>query len=266
MGTKYREKKYYCKKYLEVDIYPIFEQLKGSRKKKKTTSDVQKALNDHNRVKKLTRLLNTNFDENDIKIELTYSDDNLPASDEEAEKALKNFLRRLKRFRCKAKLSELKYITITEKGKKTGRYHHHCVLSGGMLLSDVRNIWGKGIIRMTQLELNENGLSGLADYLTKRLTAGEIEENKKAWHASRNLVMPKERQNDSRISKKKARELYENQECREVFEKLYPDYLFSSCRPFYNEVNGQYYLCINMYKKPKPKIHTSGRKRVKHVT
>ena len=48
----------YCRnvgKYMEVNVYPAYEQIKGKRKKVKQTSEVQKALNDHNRKKKLTR-------------------------------------------------------------------------------------------------------------------------------------------------------------------------------------------------------------------
>lgn len=245
--TRYREKKYICGKYMEVNVYPAYEQIKGKRKKVKQTSEVQKALNDHNRKKKLTRLLNTNFDENDIKIELTYAEN--PKSDEEAEKCLRNFLRRLKRHRKKKNLPDLKYIVITEKGKRSGRIHHHCILNGGLLLSEIRDIWGLGIIRASQLEPEDKGFEALANYLTKNITNGEIEAYEKAWHASRNLVQPVERTNDSRISRRKAREMYENQESRDIFEKLYPDHFFVECQPIWNEVNGQYYLSIFMRKK-----------------
>ncbi len=261
MRIKYREKKYFCGDFLEVDIYPIYPVAKGKRcKSGKISSDTKIALNNHNRVKKLTRLLNTNFTEEDIKIELTYSDENLPEDDDVAQKSLNNFFRRLKRFRKNAGLPELKYVVVTEKGKKTGRYHHHCVLSGGMMLKDICRIWGKGIVRCTQIVFSENGLEALAKYMTKNITNGDLEDNKKAWHASRNLVCPTERKNDNKISKRKARELYENQECRGMFESLYPGYNLSDCRPFYNEVNGQYYLCINLYKiKDKPKSKNSTR-------
>lgn len=250
---KYREKKYYCGDFLEVDIYPVYEQLKGKRRKLKNTTEIQKKLNDHNRKKKLTRLLNTNFTEQDIKIELTYGADHLPENDEEAEKQLTNFLRRLKRYRKKKGLPDLKYIVVTEKGKRSGRYHHHCVLSGGLLASEIRDIWGLGIIRLTPLDPGTEGLGALAEYLTKNLTNGAIEDNKKAWHASKNLVQPKERQNDDRISRKRAREIFENQECNETYEKLYPNYHFSEIKGTYNEVNGQYYLCIQLYRKENKK-------------
>lgn len=261
--TIYREKKYYCGNYLEVDIYPLYHQIRGKRTRIKNTSDVQKAINNRNRVRKLTRLLNTNFTEDDIKIELTYSDKNVPHSDEEAQKKIRNFLRRLKRFRKNNDFPELKYIIITEKGKKTGRYHHHAVLSGGMLSKDITRIWGQGVVRITQLVMTEEGLSGLAEYLTKNISNGDIEENKKAWQASKNLIPPKERKNDSRISRKKAREMYENQECRDIFEKLYPEYDLVASRPFYNEVNGQYYLCLNMIRKNQKstRVRKSERKR-----
>lgn len=258
MRCRYREKKYYCAQYLEVDIYPLRYQPKGKRGKKwGTTPESQKALNNLNRVKKLTRLLNTNFTENDLVLTLTYDPSKNPASEEEAEKNLRNFFRRLKRCRKKNGLSELKYVVATEKGSRKGRWHHHMIISGGMLDSEIQKVWGNGYIRASPIHLNEQGLKGLAKYITKKIESEEIEENQKAWHASRNLIQPRERTNDSKISGKKAKELYDNQECREIFEKLYPDYEFVDCSPFYNEVDGGYYLTINLYKK---QIHTSGRK------
>ena len=261
--VRYREKKYICGKYLEVNIYPMFEIVKGKRKKIKQTSEVQKALNNHNRKRKLTRLLNTNFTEEDLKVELTYADENLPENDEEVAKELRNFLRRLKRKRKSLGLPDLKYIVVTEKGKKTGRYHHHCVLSGGMLLKDIQDIWGKGFLRSTQLREGNRGFDALAEYMEKNLTHGDIEENEKAWHASRNLIQPKERTNDSRMTKRKARDLYEEPETRENFEKLYPGYDFVECQPFYNEVNGQFYLSVYLQEKEKPKIKRRKKKKCK---
>ena len=261
MRIKYREKKYLCGDFLEVDIYPIYPIVQGKRSKRaKISSETKVALNNHNRVKKLTRLLNTNFTEDDIKIELTYSDKNLPADDDAAQKSLNNFFRRLKRFRKNAGLPDLKYVVATEKGKKTGRYHHHCVLSGGMMLKDICKIWGQGTVYETQIVFAENGLERLANYLTKNITNGDLEDNKKAWHASRNLVYPPERKNDNKISRKKAREIHDNPESnREMIEKLYPGYYLTECKPFHNEVNEQYYLCINLRKindKPKKKNST----------
>lgn len=257
MKIKYREKKYFCGEFIEVDIYPVRELPKGKRIRAKPSSVAQKLLNDHNRVKKLTRLLNTNFTENDVKIELTYSDKELPADEDEADRNLRNFFRRIKRFRKKNNLPELKYIVVTEQGKRTKRFHHHIVMSGGMLLSDIKNIWGKGIIRQTQIEYGEKGLDGLAKYMSKNLTNGAVSSNQKLWHASRNLVYPKERTNDNKISKRKAKELYENQECREPFEKLYPDYEYIESEAKLNPLDGQYYICISLRKR---QIHTSGGK------
>ena len=254
MRTMYREKKYICNDFLEVDIYPVYKQLKGKRNKKAApTSDVMKILNNHNKEKRLTRLLNTNFTEDDIKIELTYSDENLPETEEDAQKELQKFFRRLKRFRKKNNLDELKYIAVTERGKRSGRFHHHIVVNGGMLSKDIQNIWGNGFVRETPLQISEDGLDALAKYLVKNLKSDALQKGQKSWHASRNLKQPIERQNDSRLSRKKAKELHENKECKEMFEKLYPDYFLASCSTFYNDVNGGYYLCLNMYRKEQKK-------------
>lgn len=181
---KYREKKFFCRQHLEVDVYPLRYPQKGKRGKGKgTTPNAQKALNNHNRIKKLTRLLNTNFTDRDLVVTLTY--DNNPGSEEEAEKELRNFLRRLKRFRRKNNLPELKYIVTTEKGSRKGRYHHHIVMSGGVLQEDIAQIWGKGKIHSSPIHQDQRGLGGLARYISKKIDNEEIEENQKAWHASK---------------------------------------------------------------------------------
>ena len=36
---------------------------------------------------------------------------------------------------------------------------------------------------------------------------------------------------------------------RDRIEKLYPDYFCAECKAFYNEINGEYYLNIMLYRK-----------------
>lgn len=125
MKSLYREKKFFCGDYLEVNIFPVFCKARTRGKKRKPTSDVQKRLNQLNAERRLIRLLNTNFTPADIRFDLTYSDGNRPATPKDAQKCLQNFLRRLKRFRKRLGLGELKYVATTEVGSRTGRIHHH---------------------------------------------------------------------------------------------------------------------------------------------
>ena len=63
-----REKKFYCGKYLDIEIYPITkqEQKQKRKKKEKESRKVQKNLNDKNAKKHLRRILNTNFTDEDV--------------------------------------------------------------------------------------------------------------------------------------------------------------------------------------------------------
>ena len=142
MRTVYREKRYYCGEYLDVYIYPTYTQARSRGKRSKPTSAAQKKLNQRHREEKLVRLLHANFTPDDLEIHLTYQ--HQPESPEEAQRLLRNYIRRVQRARKKQGLPPLKYIAVTEKGSKNGRYHHHVTLSGGMDRDELENLWGLG--------------------------------------------------------------------------------------------------------------------------
>ena len=131
MQRTYREKKYYCGEYLEVAIYPVYTHPKKRGKRKNPTTEVQQHLNQRHAEGKLRRLLHTNFTPLDLFVTLTFDGPHLPASVEEAQRLLQNFLRRAKRRYEKMAL-ELKYIYVLEYGQKHDRLHVHLVLSGGI--------------------------------------------------------------------------------------------------------------------------------------
>lgn len=161
MRCLYREKKYQCGEYLEVDIFPVFEKQRGRSRKRKPTSEVQKRLNQHNAERKLIRLLNTNFTKRDIRFDLTYDKEHLPSSPEDAQRQMQNFIRRVKRYRQKHDLPELKYVAVTEVGEKSGRIHHHIVMSGGIDINTLAEIWGRGYTTAKPLQFDECGITGI---------------------------------------------------------------------------------------------------------
>ena len=120
MQRTYREKKYYCGEYLEVAIYPVYAHPKKRGKRKNPTTEVQQQLNQRHAEGKLRRLLHTNFTPSDLFATLTFDQANLPASVEDAQRLLQNFLRRLKRKYARLDL-DAKYIYILEYGQKHGR-------------------------------------------------------------------------------------------------------------------------------------------------
>lgn len=254
MRCLYREKIHKCGDFLEVDIFPVFQYQRGRSKKRKPTSETQQKLNQRNAERKLIRLLNTNFTKKDIRFDLTYDKNHLPDSPENAQREMQNFLRRVKRRRKKQGLPDLKYVAVTEVGEESGRLHHHIVMSGGVDINILAEIWGNGYTTAKPLQFDEFGITGIAVYLVKNPILG------KRWSASRNLIRPKETQRDGRIPQYKVKEFHDSgNDNREQLERLYEGYSLADCKPYYNEVNGGYYITVRMYKKPAPK---RSRKRV----
>ena len=150
-------------------------------------------------------------------------------------------------------LPPLKYIAVTERGKRGGRYHHHITINGGIDRDTLEGMWEHGYANSRRLQFTQDGPAGLGHYIVKSPVGG------KAWSASKNLVDPEPRTRDERISGRKARELAENIKDNTRFEKLYPGYLMSAAEAFHNDVNGGCYLVARLYKKdgkfirPRPK-------------
>lgn len=246
MRMRYREHKFICGQFLETDIYPVWtETAKSGRraKKSKPSSETQERLNKRNAERKIIRLLNTNFCADDIRLDLTYRPGHLPDDDESAIREMRNFLRRVRYRRKKLGLPDLKYVVVTEKGKRTNRYHHHIVINcGDMSPRELGEIWGHGYPTIKPLQFDEQGITGIAKYMVKEPILN------RRWYASQNLEQPTEVTRDGYISQRKAREIgqYEN-DCREDLERLYKGYTLSECRAYWNDVNGSYYITVLMY-------------------
>ena len=244
MRCLYREKRYHCGEYLEVDVYPVFEYQRGRSKKRKPTSETQQKLNQRNSERKLIRLLNTNFTHRDIRFDLTYNEDNYPESAQDAQRQMQNFLRRVKRYRKRNNLPELKYVAVTEEGKNTKRFHHHIVMSGGVDINTLAEIWGKGYTTAKPLQFDDSGITGIAKYLIKDPILG------KRWCGSKNLERPKETQRDGRLSQRKVRQFHDSgTDNRDEIENFYQGYYLVEVQRMFNEVNDGYYLTIRMKKK-----------------
>lgn len=266
-----REKKIYCGDYLETDIFSYTGNQedvhrRGRRsKKQKETEPKQKNLNDKNARRYLTQLANTNFKENDLHVTATYKDKYLPESIEEAEKEAINFLRRISYRRKKDGLPALKYILITEcttkkDTEKPIRIHHHILINGGLDRDVVESLWCKrkkkgedkgeriGIINATNLQPDENGIVGLALYLTKN------PGKKKRWSSSQNLEKPWSRTNDFKYSKKEIEQIVKNPPNIEYWEKKYKGYTLTDkdygMRCEYNEFTG-WSIYLRLKKKSK---------------
>lgn len=240
MKSFVREKKIYCgDKYLEVDIYPYTSiKEKGKRaKKKKESLTKQKNLNDKNARRKFIQITETNFAKDDLVAHLTYSEEMLPKTVEEAEKEARNFIRRLKRKRKEASIEEeLKYILVTSCGEKkdTGeivRIHHHILLNKGLSRDEIENLWRRpkrkgetegraiGYANVDKIQPSYNtGITELATYLVRNPT------KKKRWSCSQNLRRPESRTNDFRYSRRKVLQIINTPLDISYWEKKYPGY------------------------------------------
>lgn len=239
-----RTQQYVCGDYMDIDIYPVFRPHGKRGKKCKPSSEIQKKLNHRNTTKKLIRLAHLNFSGNDIALTLTY--DQEPGDEKAAQRMLYNFFQRIKRKRRKAGLSELKYISVTEQGKKSGRLHHHIIMSGGLDRDEVEKCWGRGYANSRRLQFGDNGISGLAHYITK----GKLLY--RGYNCSKNLERPVPKTDDRKMtlrSVKKLKEIFKCESEKEYFEAMFEGYALTEATLMHNEVNERDYFFITMYRR-----------------
>lgn len=263
MRALYREQRHECGEYIDIDLFPVFKHTSGKRKKKaKPTSQTQERYNQRCRELKLNRLVMQNFEPGEaLFYNPSYDDEHLPADEEAAARSLTNFFKRLKRYRKKKGLPELKYIQTTEKGRRSGRYHHHLIINcTDMKTAELDKIWGAGFSFSSLVIFDNDGAQGLATYFCKKKkpSDGEGPEEEtlgNSWSSSRNLKQPKVTKRDGRISKRQACELYKlGNDAKAEWERLYPGYDFSGAQSLYNEYNGGYYVAVRMRRKPQAKV------------
>jgi len=175
----------------------------GTRKpradrRKGSSSAARMDVNMNLAVRRFARILNCNFDPDDILITLTYSDEHLPADYKEADRLIGLFLRRLKRLGVDAR-----GVWLTADKDKRGnaeRLHHHMIIKGdGIQMrrdgekliacvsgKKLEDIWGCGILHAEHLE-QQDDYTPLAAYLVRQAVA--VADAKK-WHSSRGLEKP----------------------------------------------------------------------------
>ena len=98
---KSREKRIISGNYLEVEHFPVTEHGHRHDHKKRLSRIEQQNLNEKNAIKKLIRLINTNFTKGDILIHCTYRADEMPTTETEVTKDIQNYFRRVKAYRKK---------------------------------------------------------------------------------------------------------------------------------------------------------------------
>lgn len=284
MRTFIREKKIYCGyDYLEVDLfnYTKTEQenaRRGGRSKKEVESvPKQVDWNERNSRRRFLQIVNTNFGEGDIHVSLTYSAPNLPPTIEDAERELKNYLRRVAYKRKQEGLPPLKYISIPvctyeSDGVTPARIHHHVIMNGGLDRDVIEDLWRKrrerkhpkgekiGYANADRLQPDEGGLAALCEYLSKQaggkkrwsssqgLDKPEKEtvdpdsppkETTSRFSASTNIERPWSRTNDHRFSRKEVEKIAKSPPDPSYWERRYPGYTLVGGGYGYNAVHSE---------------------------
>ena len=258
---KYRAKTIKSGNIVECEIYPIWNTRgQAAKAKKATTRQAQKNLNEKNAKKNLIRKINTNFTESDLCITLTYKGQ-VP-DEAQARKDIQNYIRRVKAYRKKNGMDDLKYIYVIEfengEGWKKTRVHHHVIMSG-MDRDAAERLWTNGWANTRRLQPDEYGLEALARYIAKD------PKGKKRWSASRNLKEPKVTTADTKFTKRMAERLAEDFETDgpQIFAKLFPDCVLNDCAIFRSDFVAGAYVYAKMRIDPQKVKRKREKKRCK---
>lgn len=175
---------------------------KGRRGRSRPTCAAQQFYNDKCSWRELELILAANFCSRDLVLTLTYDDEHLPESREEAGRCLGAFFRRLRSARRKRE-EDLVYVYNIEgfhgmsedeyfggDGRlEDRRFHHHVVLNATAAddLEEIRSLWPcGGYLRAEPLDIHY--LRELAKYLTKEAREfGRGKPGERTWRASRNI-------------------------------------------------------------------------------
>lgn len=282
-----REKRTYSGPLLEADFYPIFQngkRIPSRTPKTNRTPDEQKRYNYIQAVKRLIRLVNTNFNNTDYFMHPTYKAEYAPQDEKTARRGITNYLRRVKYRRCselkrlqkkldklpegeavedyrrelKAKIKKLtepcRYIYIIEcttykQGEFSGRsnWHFHLFVSGGLDDRTMEKLWSNEFkVNANNYQPERFGPEAGAKYMMKS------PEGMRRFVCSRNLKQPKIPDPSKRDGKTTQYQLSRWAEQRiddaEFWERRYKGYKFIKCYAQKNGYNGRYYLSVIMYR------------------
>lgn len=201
-----RRRVWRCGPYAEVELYPVFQPPGVRRSKCHPTKDCQARLNQRDAERKAKRIVQANFAESDLELDLTFA---RPASAEGAVKEAQKLLRKLRKI-YRQSGAELRYFLIWEQGKKSGRVHFHLIVNAGPLSRDeIEGMWAHGYANSRRLRLDENGLAALIEYLTKKSRKGQRQPGQRRWTCSKNLVRPEPEIQDGTVTVGEVMELAE---------------------------------------------------------
>ena len=254
---------------LEAEVYPIFgrsQEKKASKEILNMTRERQQQLNTRRAKRRLVLLMEENFSLfDDNAVTLTYVEE---PDLKRCRKDVRNFLNRVKRYREKNGLPEMKYI-YTIGYDKDHRLHVHMVMTGGIGQKKLAKIWGKGIVNSYVLQSYGKGLQGMANYLYRQNEKARDNGERVYWHmwsGSRNLDKPKERVSDTKMPNRKVKKIALGFGVvgKEILEKVYPGYTLEDCVVRFSDVvDGVYIRCVMRKKEDRYEQKAKDQKRPK---
>lgn len=162
----------------------------GSRRRKENkTSEAQKKVNSRQAIKKLTWILNENFDSTSLYITWSYEKDKRPAGKEELRADVDKLLRDIRKAYKQAG-DVAKYVWVAEVGER-GAAHVHMVLNA-IEIAKLKKCWDKGWITIKPLD--ESGqyrklASYFVKYSEKTMRTREGFSGRR-YNSSKNLKIP----------------------------------------------------------------------------
>ena len=179
-------------KTVEIEKYYSYKwDCKGEKRRERVTPtpEYQKKINLRQAIKKLRRLMNANFTDEDILVTLDFRLGERPENSEQIQKIMTLFLQRL-RTQFKKQGSVLKYIYVKELGKR-GAAHIHMLMSY-CETAILKKCWTWGGINIKPLH-TDGQYGKIAEYFIKYADKTVKTEGKqigKRWYPSRNLKQP----------------------------------------------------------------------------
>lgn len=167
--------------------YRYYSKGEKRRKKEKASPEKMKENNFRNRVRKLTWILEDNFDTGDLLVRLSYKREMKPKDKKDMQQKIKKFLRKM-RNAYEKEGKEFKYVQVFEIGKR-GAWHHHLVVNN-IDIRIIQKCWEFGYIHTVPLD--DTGEYGkMAEYLLKFSGKSIGKYTGKSYTKSRNLTIPK---------------------------------------------------------------------------
>ncbi len=266
-----------------MDFFPVFadgRRIPDRDSKARQSTAAQKKYNDLQMQKKVVRDINANFDDGDVFMSPTYEPAFSPQSYEEVYRDADNYIKRVKRKRAAElkriekllavtpkdkRLRELRkklrspfkyYYTVEQVEYKSGKYagkknwHLHIFLTGGIPRDTFEDLWGKHVrVNTNRFQPERFGPEAAAKYITK-----DAKGTRRIKH-SRNIVKPKKKNIDGKITKRGVELLAKKREFdKDYWERRYKGYRFIRCFPRHNDYNGHWYVSVIMYRADKALI------------